>query len=314
VNRRWRAVGVVCVFAVTATSCDSNVSPPRGQRYEFGDPSTEEQQLWFLTNRARADPAGEARRLLNTGDRLVEDGLTAFGVDRNQLLADFDGYVAQPPVIWDAQLAQAAARHGKDLAETRSQGHRDADGSRPNGRVRDTGSKAANVFETVASFAHSTIFAHAAFLIDWGGPPPTGVQEWPKPGHRMAILSALPDQVVSNAVGMSWLAVDPGDDKFGPNVVVQEFARVPGLFIVGTVWADANGNDVFDLGEGVGGVEVRLDRGDWYTVTATAGGYEIPVEGAQSFTIAFRAAGRSVVNQQVVLDRDNVLVNLQLLD
>jgi len=48
--------------------------------------------------------------------------------------------------------------------------------------------------------------------------------------------------------------------------------------LVGTVWEDSNGNRLYDPGEGIGGIRVEPDRGRFYAITGTAGGYAIPVE------------------------------------
>lgn len=293
--------------STSTTSAVSGVA----QRYDFGTPSPEEQQLWFLANRARADPAAEGRRLAEPAEQLVKDGLVAFGVDTEQLVKDFVGYPARPPLAWNAGLAAAADRHAADQAAARTQEHRGSDGSKPGGRVRAAGVAFTVLHENISGYAHSPEFAHDEFLIDWGGDPPTGVQEWPTPGHRFALLSAGADATSTNTVGMSWLPVEAGSDNYGPFVVVQEFARVDGIFVVGAVWADSDGDGTFDWGEGVADVEVRVDEGQWFAVTLSGGGYELPVDSG-AHTLTFRAPDGRSTEQIVQVGADNVLVNAQL--
>jgi len=55
------------------------------------------------------------------------------------------------------------------------------------------------------------------------------------------------------------------------------FGAAGTVFLTGVAYQDANGNHVYDAGEGLAGVTVTLDRGAWYATTGTAGGYAIPV-------------------------------------
>jgi hypothetical protein len=302
-------LGVVLTSTVACRS-DGDSSDKAMQRFDFGDPSPEEQQIWFLVNRARSDPPAEGRWLANTDDQLVSEGIKAFGIDVTQLVADFDEYTPQPPVAWDPRLARAAARHAADQAVHRTQEHREQNGSQPADRVRTEGVKSTYLAETISGHVHSPVFGHAAFQIDWGGPPPTGVQDWPKPGHRMAIMSADPGRPVTNAVGMAWLPVST-DDGFGPNVLVQEFARIDETFIVGTVWTDRNGNGTLDFGEGLDAVKVVPNQGPWYARTASEGSYALPVTQG-TYTISVTRAGYTTVHRQVNIGTENALVNIEL--
>jgi len=294
------------------TTTTTSAAAGEFQQYGFGDPSLEEQQLWFMANRARADPPAEGRRLANPADQLVADGLTAFGVDVDQMVKDFAGYPVRPPLAWNAGLATAASRHAADQAKARTQSHAGSDGSKPGARVRAAGVDYTVLHENISGYAHSAEFAHDAFVIDWGGAAPTGVQEWPTPGHRFALMSAGADASSTNAVGMSWVSVAAGDDNYGPYVVVQEFARVPGLFVVGTVWSDANGDGQFQWGEGVAGVDVRVDGGEWCALTLSGGGYELPVDAGPAHTVTFRAPDGRTVQQRFDVSADNVLVDAEL--
>lgn len=48
-------------------------------------------------------------------------------------------------------------------------------------------------------------------------------------------------------------------------------------FIVGTVWADVNGNLMYDQGEGIPEVTVLPDHGEYHAITSNSGGYAIPI-------------------------------------
>lgn len=49
------------------------------------------------------------------------------------------------------------------------------------------------------------------------------------------------------------------------------------VFITGVAYRDSNSNAHYDIGEGLAGATIIPDRGDWYAVTSTSGGYSIPV-------------------------------------
>ena len=308
-------LSVIAMIAACGVICACAGSPRATQRrYEFGDPSAEEQQLLWLANRARSDPTGEGAWLIATGDQRIGDAIEAFAVDTALVTTDFAAYPTRPPLAWNIHLAVAAKRHALDQAQAHSQSHRGTDGSRPMERVRATGLQTDFLVENVDGYVHDPVYAHAAFQIDWGGPAPSGVQEWPTPGHRMAIMSAAPNANVANVVGMSWVsAPNPTDDHYGPFVVVQEFGKTDEAFIVGTVWRDANGNNFYDIGEGAEGVEVHPDRGDWYAVTASAGGFQIPLppRGIQP-TITLTGTFSGDVTIFTTLPTTNVLADVRI--
>ena len=47
-------------------------------------------------------------------------------------------------------------------------------------------------------------------------------------------------------------------------------------YLVGVVYSDLNRNGAYDIGEGIPGVKVTLENGQYYTVTSTSGGYALP--------------------------------------
>ena len=59
--------------------------------------------------------------------------------------------------------------------------------------------------------------------------------------------------------------------------VFQESASTPSPFLVGVAYYDFNGNGFYDIGEGIEGIEVFLEGGAYYAVSASAGGYAVPI-------------------------------------
>ena len=59
------------------------------------------------------------------------------------------------------------------------------------------------------------------------------------------------------------------------------------MFLVGTVWADQNGDNFYDEGEGLSGVLVVPDSGTYYAQTGIAGGFAIPITVSTTYTLTF---------------------------
>lgn len=55
------------------------------------------------------------------------------------------------------------------------------------------------------------------------------------------------------------------------------FGNVDTVFITGVIYQDKNSNGLYDLGEGLGGTTVIPDKGDWFAVSSTSGGFSFPV-------------------------------------
>jgi hypothetical protein len=97
----------------------------------------------------------------------------------------------------------------------------------------------------------------------------------------------------------------------GPQVVTQDFGN-PGIirYITGVVYEDLNGNNVYDIGEGRGGVRVDVDGSAYYAISATSGGYSIPVSADGTYAVAFSGGGfASYSTIANVLNGQNVKVD-----
>ncbi len=147
--------------------------------------------------------------------------------------------------------------------------------------------------ENVYSTAESVWYGHAGFNVDWGYG--TGGMQTP-PGHRNNIHNASLREV---GVGV----VDGVNGTVGPQLVTQDFGVRQGAtpLITGVVYYDFNGNQFYDVGEGIGGVTVNVAGSGYYAVTASSGGYAVPVTTNGNYTVTFSAPGLSrQVTAQIV--------------
>jgi hypothetical protein len=267
---------------------------PSGQLYSIGDPTNEEQQYLELINRARANPVAEGLRLATTTDPNVLGAYAAFGVNLVLMQAQFALIPPEPPLSMTATLLNAARAHSQNMFQNNYQGHNGPDGSLTTRlQAYTSGANGWSIGENVYSYCKSVWYGHAGFEVDWGGSVLTGGMQSP-PGHRQNIHSDIFREVGIGVV----LGSNGGSGGVGPQLVTQDFGAVGGLppFVTGVVYRDLNGNGFYDPGEGIGGVTVTIANVNSYAVTATAGGYSVPVPGNGNYAITF--SGGSVPTNQ----------------
>jgi hypothetical protein len=253
-------------------------------------PDGNEQQYIWLMNRARANPAQEGAWLANTADARIESAISYWHVDLAVMQAEFDGYDAKPPAAFDVRLYYAARAHALDLIARDAQDH-----TGQFDHIPVFGFHYLQLRGNVFSYALDALYGHAAFNIDWGdyGNDGTGMQN-PR-GHRLAIMSIDGDYT---NVGLAAVPESDASTEVGPLVTTANFCYADTAYadhynrlLVGTVWRDANANDQYDPGEGMGGITVMPDRGDFFAVTANSGGYAFPVVSAGIYQVTFSGSG-----------------------
>jgi hypothetical protein len=148
----------------------------------------------------------------------------------------------------------------------------------------------------VSGYSRSIWFAHAGFNVDWGVPDL---------GHRKAIMDTEEDKTdfVEIGIGIEDVGVQPPQGQVGRYVVAEVFGVRSGVrYIVGVVYSDANTNGFYDPGEGIPGVTIMPDAGQFFAVSSSSGGYAIPVMSAAVLNITFSGGpfGTGVIRQAVV--------------
>ena len=271
-------------------------------------PDGNEQQMLWLMNRARSDPAQEGAWLATEDDPDIAAARTFWGVNVTVLQNEFAAIPATPPAAFDVRLYNAAKAHSDYLISINGQTH---DGQRQ--RVDAAGFKWGYWAGIVFSFSEHSVYAHAGFNIDWGSGP-NGMQS--PPGHRNAIMS-----VNSNLTNVGYAVVPETNPttQVGPQVITGNlcyadtgFTNHYNRFLVGTVWVDSNGNDQYDPGEGIGGVRVEPDQGTYYAFTANSGGYAIPITTADTYMVTFSGSSITTpVSRTVTVGSTSVLLDLK---
>ncbi len=276
-------------------------------QYSIGDPTAEEQLVLEFINRARADANAEAQRLVTTTDEDVLSAIDFFGVDLGIVVNQFATLTQTlPPLSMNVQLTTAARLHSQDMFNNVFQGHVSSDdpvspnepGDSSGDRARHQGYTFMNLGENVFSFARSVFESHAAFEIDWGFTP-TGIQD--PPGHRTNIHgSAFREAGIGIVLGSN----SSGDDSVGPILITHDFGvQLIGAtpFITGVAYDDQNGNAFYDIGEGLGGINVDVNGSDFFAVTVTTGGYSVPVPGNGNYSVTFSSPSITDQTTQIVI-------------
>ena len=273
-------------------------------------PNGPEQQMLWLLNRARQDPSVEGRWLAGGLDSMVT---VPSEVDLAVLIQEFDSYQAKAPAAFDVRLYEAARQHSLDMIARNAQDHL--------GQFEDV-TKAGFYYKVlrgnVFSWGQSGLHAHAAFNVDWGSnsqsEQDSGMQTGR--GHRISIMSIDADY---SSVGLAAIPASGTSISVGPLVITENFAVADTTkpdhfkrFFVGTVWADRNHNHIYDPGEGMAGIRVDLDRGNYFATTGQAGGYAVPIFQTGAYQVVFRNVDKTVLGQKsVVAAGTSVLVDLK---
>lgn len=271
------------------------------QIWSIGQPSDEEQLYLEFINRARANPPQEGQRLAATTDPEVLSAYDFFNVDLALMQQQFNAIAAAPPLAMNAQLLIAARLHSGDMFTNQFQGHVSSTGKTLEQRVQAQGGSYSTLGENVYAYAESVWHGHAGFNVDWG-PGPGGMQT--PPGHRNSIHNANFREV---GIGV----VNGVNGSVGPQVVTEDFGtrQNAGPLVTGVVYFDFNGNNFYDLGEGIGGITVDLPGSAYHAVTPDSGGYAVPVSSNATYVVNFSGPNVAYSTTATVSSLRNVKVD-----
>ncbi len=272
-------------------------------QYSIGEPTDEEQFLVELINRARANPPAEGERLRALTDPDAVASYAYFQVDLGLMVSQFAAITNAQPLSINAAITLAARGHSLDMLTNRFQGHISTSGRDPGQRLDDVGYHWQTYSENVYAYAKSLEHAHASFEVDWGNEGPGGMQD--PPGHRISIHNPA-----SREVGVG--VVLGSNDPVGPMLVTEDFGKLFNSkpFITGVAYYDLNTNGFYDPGEGLGGVRVSVSGANSFAITASSGGYSVPVSSNGTYAVTFSIPGLpDLQNAGRVADLANVKID-----
>jgi hypothetical protein len=267
--------------------------------WSIGQPTDEEQQYLEYLNRARMNPTVEGQLLATNADPDLQLSYAYFEVDLPFMISSIATNPPVQPLAMNAHLTAAARFHTGDMFTNVYQGHVGTGGDTVADRLENAGYPYSTAAENVYSYSSSVLHGHAGFEVDWGdGPGSVGGMQNP-PGHRNNIHYAGFREV---GIGVINGTYSSGINSVGPQLVTQDFGTRGGAgnvpMITGVAYYDFNGNNFYDLGEGIGGLTVDVPGSSYYAVTAESGGYTIPVTTNGNYSVTF--AGGGLTNHRVV--------------
>ncbi len=261
--------------------------------YSFGNPSAEEQLYIECINRARANPAAEGVRLATTTEVDVTRAYTQYAVDLVLMQSEFNALAAAPPLAPNASLSASARGHSAWMLANATQSHNETNpANTPWDRIKAAGYIYTSAGENVFAYAKGVWHGHAGFNVDWGLGGTGGMQSGR--GHRANIHSANFREI---GVGVTL----GSNGAVGPQLVTQDFGTrsVISTFGTGVAYYDLNGNNAYDIGEGIAGLNVNVSGATDSCLTASGGGWVVPVPNATATrTVTFSGLN---LNQSVTL-------------
>jgi hypothetical protein len=143
-------------------------------------------------------------------------------------------------------------------------------------------------------------------LASWSPPPDFLSQGDSLPNFVLGHTRMVGIHVSPGQSGNQILTLFKGNNEFF-TVSDLPFGNANTVFITGVAYRDNNSNGAYDPGEGIAGIKVTPDHGDWFAVTSTSGGYAIPVP-ANSGTYTLSASGGALdgATTTIAVGADNV--------
>lgn len=271
-------------------------------------PNAFAQYMLELTNRARLDPWGEFDRLVTYAPENVRLAIDYFNVDLVLLRQQFFALEAVAPLVWNEELAAAAAFHTQVMINFDGQSHQFPGEPSVGQRIIDAGYEYSYAGENIYAYAEDTLYGHAGFFVDWGYTL-SGIQD--PAGHRVNIMDARFQEI-----GIGYLYEANPATEVGPHVITQDFGtrRDYAPQITGVILDDRDGDRFYDIGEGVGGASIIAvgSAGTYTSTTWDAGGYNLAVP-AGAYQVTFSYGGRAWTTNTVV-GGENVKVDAFLAD
>ncbi|NDW01324.1 DUF4214 domain-containing protein [Salipiger sp. PrR002] len=274
-------------------------------------PTAFEQLMLEYINRARIDPQGEFAAMIAdaaSGTAVqanITNALGYFGVDLDLFAEQLAEYDPVAPLAWNSALAAAAEDHSQAMIDADMQGHQMDGEANLSTRIEAAGYDGwSRLNENVFAYTQDPLHGHAGFYIDWGAG--TGGMQNPA-GHRNAILSGTVTEI-----GIGVLEAPDGLDV-GPYVVTQDFGTRSEYQaqLLGVVIDDADGDDFYDIGEGLGGITVTATgaSGTYTTTSWASGGYQMVLPSGV-YELSFTGAGiDGAVSYTISMGSENLKVD-----
>ena len=219
----------------------------------MAQPTALDQYMLELINQARANPSAAASKL-GIG---LNDGLSSGTISTTP----------KQPLAFNEDIIDAAHKHSAWMLATDTFSHTGSGGSSPGDRMKAEGYTGSSWGENIS--------------ITWGsGRTPSqtvvdGMENglFKSAGHRTNIMKDS-----YNEIG---IGVEGGEYKGSPGVdATQDFGRKSSAYLTGVVFDDKDGDNFYDVGEGLKGIHIdaKSSTGQTYSVNDwDSGGWQVAV-------------------------------------
>ena len=256
--------------------------------YDSGDPTPEEQLVLQYINRARANPIAEGQRL---------------GIDIHEGLVDPNGpelVGPRPPLAMSPTLLAIANGHSEDMYNNNYFSHTDPNGTTAFQRMTNAGYNYVSAGENMAAGTDMSSTALEDFMMVDSGTPG-------RP-HRVNLLDIFPyPPPAYQEVGVGYYEGSTSNN-YGNAFITEDFGTSVngGPFLLGVVYDDANGNNFYDIGEGIQGITVTPSTGSYYAVSSSSGGYAFPIGTSGTVTVTASGNGFGPITKTITLTGFNI--------
>lgn len=268
----------------------------RATKDAMTSPTPQEVLMWQLINRARLDPAGEAAR---------------YGIDLNEGLEPGTLSAAtRQPLAFNNTLFTVADGHSQRMIDLGYFAHNDPNGSTPFTRMTAAGYNLTTAGENISWQGTTGAIDLTAFIVNQERSlfVDTGIAGR---GHRLNLLNESFQELGIGQVS----GVFQG---FNASMVTQDFGTQsgsPGQFLTGVVYSDADSNNFYSAGEGLGAVSVSYSQpgASGATASEVAGNYSSRIAaGVETVTFSGASLPHSVSVSATLSADINAEVDLQL--
>ena len=261
--------------------------------YDSGNPTAAEQLVLEYVNRARADPIAEGQRL---------------GIDIHEGLPNPSLVGPRPPLAMNKILLEIAEAHTLDMYDQNYFSHNDPNGTTPFDRMLHAGYNYLSAGENMAAGVDQTAAELEDFMM-----VDAGTSGRPHRVNLLDLFNVYPcgsPPCVYTEIGIGYFGTEPINNEGLNSLITQDFGVTSaGPFLLGVVYNDLNGNNFYDIGEGIGGVTITTSVGDYYAVSSSSGGYVIPVGTSGTITVTASGPNFGPITKSVTLNGANVKVD-----
>lgn len=259
--------------------------------YDSGNPTAGAQLVLEYINRARANPIAEGQRL---------------GIDIHQGLPNPSLVGPRPPLAMNKILLGIAQIHTQEMYNLNYFSHNDPNGTTPFDRMTHAGYNYLLAGENMAaSGADQSAGELEDFMI-----VDAGTAGHPHRVNLLDLINPYPcgdPPCAYSEVGIGYYdGVTPNSDGL-TSLITEDFgATNTGSFLLGVVYNDKNGNNFYDIDEGIGGVTITPSVGSYYAVSSPAGGYAFPIGTSGTIMVTASGPGFGPITKTVALNGTNI--------